>query len=204
MQDVFKKENVQALKRVYNHGIIGRNVNQHTVIIDRVGSIKLSELHKIVTDEQFVGYINQRMLHLSQSVLKEKEQVIWIIDLAGPILQLASKKVYLIIEKITINLQKYFPHILHKYPSSNSGSTLSILPCSLTLYGIKSASKQQNKPRKNLCLLETNMKNFMQMLTLSFYHNSSEGTAVIESYNKLRKIICRKWRVLKKMRRKKR
>lgn len=70
---MFTKENVQALKKVYNHGIIGRNVNQHTVIIDKVGSIKLSELHKIVADDQFVGYINQRMLHLSEHVLKEKE-----------------------------------------------------------------------------------------------------------------------------------
>ena len=42
MQDFLSDDKILALKKVYNHGVIGRNVNQHTVIIDKVGSVKLA------------------------------------------------------------------------------------------------------------------------------------------------------------------
>lgn len=36
----------------------------------------------------------QRLLFLSEHILHQKEKVIWIIDLNGKIMQLASKKTY--------------------------------------------------------------------------------------------------------------
>jgi hypothetical protein len=39
----------------------------------------------------------QRMLCLTENVLKDKEKVIWIFDLSGKIMQLASKKNYNIV-----------------------------------------------------------------------------------------------------------
>jgi hypothetical protein len=106
------------------HGVVGRNCNQQLVVVDRVGPIKLADLSKVVDDEEFIAYVYQRMLHISEHVLKEKEQVIWIIDLAGKIMQLASKRTYKLLEKIIPNLQKYFPGILAKYPSSYVGFIL--------------------------------------------------------------------------------
>lgn len=79
------------------HGIMGRNSKQQTVIVDRIGNIKLNELGKIIEDEELIAYINQRMLHISEKVLREKEQIIWVIDLTGKIMQLASKRTYAII-----------------------------------------------------------------------------------------------------------
>lgn len=84
------------------------------VVLDRIGIIKPNELSKIIDDEALIGYTLQRLIHLSESILKEKEQIIWIIDLSGKIMQLASKKMYNNIEKIIINSQKYFPGLLHK------------------------------------------------------------------------------------------
>lgn len=44
---------------------MGRNSKQQTVIVDRIGNIKLNELGKLIEDEEIIGYINQRMLNLS-------------------------------------------------------------------------------------------------------------------------------------------
>lgn len=41
----------------------------------------------------------QRMLFLSEKVLKEKEQVVWVVDLSGKIMQLASKRIYALLYK---------------------------------------------------------------------------------------------------------
>jgi hypothetical protein len=37
-----------------------------TVVVDRIGNIKISELSKQIEDEQLIAYINQRMIHLSE------------------------------------------------------------------------------------------------------------------------------------------
>lgn len=108
-------ERISALKRVYVHGIVGRNSKQQLVVVDRVGGIKVTELWKVVDDEEFVGYLYQRMLYISECVLKEKEQVVWVIDLAGKIMQLASKRTYGLLEKVVPMLQRYFPGMLAKY-----------------------------------------------------------------------------------------
>ncbi len=59
-------------------------------------------------------YFNQRMLELSERHLSEKDQVIWIVDLSGKIMQLASKKMIDTLHKIIDNLQNYFPDILYR------------------------------------------------------------------------------------------
>ena len=59
-------------------------------------------------------YFNQRMLELSEKHLYEKDQVIWIVDLSGKIMQLASKKMIDTLHKIIDNLQNYFPDILYR------------------------------------------------------------------------------------------
>jgi hypothetical protein len=73
-----------------------------------------NELGKMIDDDALVGYTFQRLLHINEQVLKEKEAVIWIVDLTGKIMQLASKRVYNSLEKIIVNAQKYFPGLLHK------------------------------------------------------------------------------------------
>lgn len=77
--------------------------------------IKMTELSKYLDDDTIIAYTFQRLLYLSEKVLKEKEQVIWIIDLSGKIMQLASKKTYSILEKIIRGSQKYFPGLLRRY-----------------------------------------------------------------------------------------
>ena len=62
-----------------------------------------------------IAFFNQRMLKLSEEVLEEKDQVIWIVDLNGKIMQLASKKILELLSKIIKNLQTYFPDILYRY-----------------------------------------------------------------------------------------
>lgn len=56
----------------------------------------------------------QRLIHIAEHVLEEKQKVIWVIDVGGKIMQLASKKNYVLLEKIVNHSQKYFPGILHK------------------------------------------------------------------------------------------
>lgn len=58
--------------------------------------IKSQEIGKIVDDEVLISYIMQRLIFLSEHVLGQKERVVWVIDLAGKIMQLASKKTYTI------------------------------------------------------------------------------------------------------------
>lgn len=82
--------------------------------MDRIGTLKLAEIAKYFDDDTFIAYTFQRLLHLSEKVLKEKEQIIWIFDLSGKIMQLASKKTYGILERIILGAQKYFPGILYK------------------------------------------------------------------------------------------
>lgn len=62
--------------------------------MDVLGTIKPHEISKIIDDDALIGYIFQRLIYLSDHILHEKEQVIWIIDLSGKIMQLATKKVY--------------------------------------------------------------------------------------------------------------
>lgn len=93
---------------------MGRNSLFQTVILDRVGLLKMVEVNKILDDEAFYAYMCQRMLSISEKILKEKEKVIWIIDLSGKIMQLASKRVYSLIDKFIPMLEKFFPEMLCK------------------------------------------------------------------------------------------
>lgn len=102
------------MKKVYQHAITGRNQQGNLIVVDRVGCVKINEVNKILDEDSLVGYFNQRLLHISERVLNEKEQVIWVFDLQGKIMQLASKKTLSLLEKIIENVQKYFPEILSK------------------------------------------------------------------------------------------
>ena len=82
--------------------------------MDKIGTLKLGEIAKYFDDDALIAYTFQRLLYLSENVLKEKEQVIWILDLSGKIMQLASKKTYAIVEKIILGAQKYFAGMLYK------------------------------------------------------------------------------------------
>jgi hypothetical protein len=55
------------------------------------------------------------MIELSETKLEERDQVVWIVDLGGKIMQLASKKILDLIIKIVDNLQKYFPEMIYRY-----------------------------------------------------------------------------------------
>lgn len=99
---------------MYEHGICGKNKDNNLVVVDRIGCVKINEVNKILDEEGLVGYFNQRMLQISEKVLEEKEKVVWVIDLQGKIMQLASRKVLNTLTKVLDNLQKYFPEILHK------------------------------------------------------------------------------------------
>jgi hypothetical protein len=112
-QNYFPPERVEQIKRVYQHGVCGRSQHRHTVVVDRVGNIKMQELAKVFEEDELAAYLSQRLISLSER-LEEKEQLVWIVDLSGKIMQLASKKILDALSKIILNLQRYFPNILHK------------------------------------------------------------------------------------------
>lgn len=84
------------------------------MVVDRIGNVKVQDLNKLFEEDELVSYVNQRMIDLSENHLDEKDQIIWIIDLNGKIMQLASKKVIEQLIKIIQNLQTYFPDILYR------------------------------------------------------------------------------------------
>ena len=55
------------------------------------------------------------MCHLAEEVTGDKQQVVWIVDLNGKIMQLASKKNMEVLNNVVENAVKYFPHMLHRY-----------------------------------------------------------------------------------------
>ena len=61
-----------------------------------------------------VAYINQRMVHLAEEVLGEGEQIVWVVDLSGKLMQLASKKIIEAVQVVIGNATKYFPMMLNK------------------------------------------------------------------------------------------
>lgn len=65
-------------------------------------------------EDELVHYTSQRLIKISEHIIEEKEQLIWIIDLNGKIMQLASKKILDLLHKIILTLQRYFPDILHR------------------------------------------------------------------------------------------
>lgn len=99
---------------MYQHGVCGKNLHKHTVVVDRIGNIKIVDLFRVLEDDELVHYTSQRLLRISEEVVGEKEQVIWIIDLSGKIMQLASKKILDFLQKIIANLQTYFPELLYR------------------------------------------------------------------------------------------
>jgi hypothetical protein len=42
------------------------------VVVDRVGSIKMNEVNKILDEDSIVAYFNQRLVHISEKILAEK------------------------------------------------------------------------------------------------------------------------------------
>lgn len=61
-----------------------------------------------------MAYINQRMVHLAEEVLGEGEQIVWVVDLSGKLMQLASKKIIEAVQVVIGNATKYFPMMLNK------------------------------------------------------------------------------------------
>jgi hypothetical protein len=99
---------------VYQHGLCGKNSFGHAVVVDRIGNIKLQSLVKVMDHEDLVNYTYQRLIELAEEVLGVSEQVIWVIDLEGKIMQLASKKILDALAVIIANAEKFFPLMLHK------------------------------------------------------------------------------------------
>lgn len=130
-------EKIRALKKIYNHGICGRNQNNETVIVDRLGNIKIHELSKFFEEDELAHYINQRMLHITERIIKEKEQIIWILDFTGKIMQLASKKMLDVLARIIRNLQTYFPELLQKSSIFYLGLSSLTLRCFSIQFGAK-------------------------------------------------------------------
>ena len=76
------------------------------------------------------------MLGIVEQVLEERDQIIWIIDLSGKIMQLASKKILEALDKIISNLNHFFPDVLYRYhPILSIDWFLSIPPCSSIQFG---------------------------------------------------------------------
>lgn len=70
MQYFLNESKINTIKTVYQHGICGRNKEGCTVVVDRIGNIKIQGLNKVLEDEDLVGYINQRLIYLSEKVLR--------------------------------------------------------------------------------------------------------------------------------------
>jgi hypothetical protein len=54
---------------VYLHGICGRTLSGHLLVVDRIGAIKINEVNKIVDEDELIGYFNQRLLQISEKIL---------------------------------------------------------------------------------------------------------------------------------------
>jgi len=60
------------VKKIYPHGVIGKNESGKVIVMDRIGSLKLAEIAKYFDDDTFIAYTFQRLLYLSEKILKEK------------------------------------------------------------------------------------------------------------------------------------
>ena len=111
---MFSQQRIEEIKGVYQHGHCGKNSYGHMVVVDRVGHLKVQGLVKIIDYDEMINYTYQRLLVLAEELLAKDEQVIWVIDLAGKIMQLASKKILDALTSIITTAQHYFPLLLHK------------------------------------------------------------------------------------------
>jgi hypothetical protein len=123
-----------------------------------VGNLRVQDISKLFEEDQLEAFFNQRLLHLSEEILGEKDQVIWIVDLEGKIMQLASKKILDALAKIISNLQTYFPELLYRYLLPEQGWSLSTRPSSSTPSGQNSLPTSTLTPRKKSSCSETNSK----------------------------------------------
>lgn len=139
---------MEKVKQVYQHAVCGKNEHRHTVVVDRIGNIKVHELSKVFEDDELVHYTSQRLLHLSEQVLAEREQLVWIIDLNGKIMQLASKRLLDSLQKIIAVAHKHFPGLLSRYASPHLASSSSTPPCSSTPSGPRSRPSSPAKPSR--------------------------------------------------------
>lgn len=51
MQNFINQSKINTIKSIYQHGICGRNKAGNTVVVDRIGNIKIQGLHKVLEDE---------------------------------------------------------------------------------------------------------------------------------------------------------
>jgi hypothetical protein len=65
MQNILQNSKIEELKQIYPHGILGRNEENHVVVLDRIGLIKSNELAKVVDDEAIIGYTFHRLIYLA-------------------------------------------------------------------------------------------------------------------------------------------
>jgi hypothetical protein len=78
----------------------------------------------VFEDDQLAQYTYQRLIKISEHVVDEREQIVWIFDLNGKIMQLASKKILDSLHKIIDTVQKYFPALLYRYATTHVDSYL--------------------------------------------------------------------------------
>ena len=114
LTEKLSQEKIKNLKSIYLHGIAARDNTGNLVVVDKIGGIKISEVNKIMDEETFINYTISRLYHISEQVLQQKQTVVWIFDLTGKIMQLASKKVINILKKILEVSIKYFPGMVSK------------------------------------------------------------------------------------------
>ena len=83
-------------------------------MVDRLGNIKIQHLSKVLDEDELVFYLNQRLCQIAEEYLGERQQVVWVIDLNGKIMQLASKKNMELLQTVIENAAKYFPGMLYR------------------------------------------------------------------------------------------
>ena len=79
------------------------------MVVVEWGHFKVQGLVKIIDYDELVNYTDQRLLFLAEELLAKDEQVIWVIDIGGKIMQLASKKILDALTSIITTAQHYFP-----------------------------------------------------------------------------------------------
>lgn len=122
-------------------------------------------------EDELVHYTSQRLIKISEHIIEEKEQLIWIIDLNGKIMQLASKKILDLLHKIILTLQRYFPDILHRWAFHYIDLFLSTLPCCLILFGQRLRLILPNRHWTKWSWLEMSNLTFTSMLNHPFFLN---------------------------------
>lgn len=65
MQKYFDNVQLRNIKKLYPHGVCGRNQHKHTIVADKIANIKMQDFNHLFKEDGFIHYTSQRLIQLS-------------------------------------------------------------------------------------------------------------------------------------------